>query len=431
MLVNNEEDFMPNKPASQNLIDQMKRQISIKSNGSGSKKSKHRNRSQTLGPTNNNLSGSRTNSVGPVNADNPGMYQASGQPQKDKSIHSLHAKRSTDEKEMTRSFMSSNYVKDSGVKDLNVFDCEPLPDIRETSNRDSSADNSGDHNDAKPRKNDRYKTNQVYKQKLNGTGRAPKNMIFREMNRSNTSSDMDGVQSLSSGYTEHSTIKETSDFRGYAIGFACGFFLSFFGIFAVLLCSKRKRSCDGAVHGALASGILLLIVFNSYFVALIQGMSQSTEHMEHKSCAANQGINSPHLTHSEQFGYEKKIFPGNDNALNTSDNKVIYPGYNHPNQEGFNQPSGYGNVIYNGQKAQTKDQSVQTEGNFGDSNNPRNKAGLDNGKVVEQVTESHLRDQSNTSFTDPNAGGFLQPSDSSLKTVTPDIQTLDHRIRLL
>ena len=431
MLVNNEEDFMPNKPASQNLIDQMKRQISIKSNGSGSKKNKHRNRSQTIGPNSNKLSGSRTNSVGPVNADHPGMYQASGQPQPGKSIHSLHAKRSTDEKEMTRSFMSSNYVKDSGVKDLNVFDCEPLPDIRETSNRGSNGDNSDDLNEGKPRKNDRYKTNQVYKQKLNGTGRAPKNMIFREMNHSNASSDMEGVQSLSSGYTEHSAAKETKDFTGYAIGFACGFFLSFFGIFVVLLCSKRKRSCEGAVHGALASGILLLIVFNSYFVAMLQGMSDSTDHMQHKSCLAKLGVNSPQLTHSEQFGYEKKVFPGNENALNSSAEKVIYPGNNNGAQQEFNQGAGYGNVIYNGQKVQTKDESVQTEGNFGDSSNLENKAELDNGKVVEQVTESHLRDQSNTSFTDPNTGSFLQPSDSTLKPVTSDIQTLDHRIRLL
>ena len=268
MLVS-DDDFMPKKPMNQNLIDQMKKKITSKEN-SNLAQNKERQRSKTLLPSN----ASPHNSTDLINAGRPVNYQASHYLDlEQKSTRSMIGgeKLSGDDQSMARSFISNNYLKKDEIKDLNMFDKEELANIKESSKNISRGDIT-ESNITKTTLEDQYNTNHIYKKKLRQKIPKTMNVILKEIDPNG----MDGIDSLSSGYTEfyNENSKDTDDFINYAIGFIVGFFLSIFGVILMLTCSRSKRKCEGATHGMVVSGIIALILFNGYFITTIKRMNK-------------------------------------------------------------------------------------------------------------------------------------------------------------
>lgn len=257
MLVSNE-DFMPTKPTNKNLIDQMKKKISSKENS----QTQGRSRSKTLIM---NSKSSLNQSSDVINAGHPVNFQASNQPQHLYSTNPNHSLKSFNEnQEDSGSFISNTrdpgFLKNNDIKDLSMFEKEELPHIREKGSRASK-------NDSEQSSDDKYDTHRIYKDKLEGK-HGTKNVILREMR----SSGMDGVDSLSSGYTEDLKDEEEGGFKDYLFGFFCGFFLSIFGVIFMLFCTNKRKRCEGATHGMILSGIVLIVVFNGYFFNIIKDM---------------------------------------------------------------------------------------------------------------------------------------------------------------
>ena len=308
MLVSNE-DFMPNKPSNQNLINQMKKKISTRELSTPEK------------------SKSRLSSNNPrtdlINASLPVNFQASTQPQLVKSsyyqdsysVRSL-SKMLKNEKDEA-SFRSNEKGKNSNDRNLTAFDKDDLPNIQEFSH--SNTENT---DKLSGKSDERYNANKVYKKKLRANKDPPKNIVFKEY----SSSGMDGVKSLSSGYTDSSDFnkEDNEDFAQYVVGFICGFFLSIFGVIIMLFCSKKRRRCEGATHGMIVSGIILIVVFNGYFLTVMQDFAKGKIEKDHHILGEGFDDDS-HLVKGGNFAdfdqrskemYREHVFNGKVSDLN-------------------------------------------------------------------------------------------------------------------
>ena len=309
MLVSNE-DFMPNKPSNQNLIDQMKKKIST--------------REITTPEKNSRLSSHQLRSSDVINASLPVNFQASTQPQLTKSSYHQESYSVRSISKMRRndhdtSFRSNEKGKISNDKNLTIFDKDDLPNIQEfsQSNTDNTSKLSG-------RTNEQYNANKIYKKKLRAKD-PPRNIVFKEY----SNSGMDGVKSLSSGYTDSSdNLKEDDeDISDYVVGFVCGFLLSIFGVLIMLFCSKKKRRCEGATHGMIVSGILFITIFNGYFLSVIKDLAKGQVEKDHHILGQGNSIDN-HLIQGGNFAdynaqtkemYHQHLFKGKVSDLNGED----------------------------------------------------------------------------------------------------------------
>lgn len=265
MLVSND-DFMPNKPTNQNLIDQMKKKISSKDAGP---ENQSRSRSRTLNSKSLNYSSEIINAGRPIN------FQASTQPRLSQSINYSQAKSSQSNidqrQDDTGSFISNSKdpmnPRNQHVKDLTVFEKKELPGISESlRSKTFTSERNSDHS-----ANERYNTDKVYRSKLQKKGKT-KNIVFKEM----SSSGMDAIESLSSGFTQSTKMdeKDTGNaFANYILGFLCGFFLNIFGVLLMLCCTNKKKRCEGATHGMVVSSIVIIVIFNGYFFNVIKSLN--------------------------------------------------------------------------------------------------------------------------------------------------------------
>ena len=284
MLVSND-DFMPTRPANQNLIHQMKKKISTRELTIGPS---NRLKSRTQAPNTPNQSSDL------INADLPSNFQASNQKKPDtqiplslRSIRNLDADRSNN----GDSFISPetrpvDRQEENKNKDISRFDEDDLPDIHEKSNSQVITLSF----ESKKTTEGKYNADRMYKKKF----KKPhvKNLVFKEA----SSKGMDGINSLSSGYTENVNDKEQDDidFAHYLTGFICGFFLSIFGVVIMLCCSKNNRRCEGATHGMIASGIVFMICFNGYIFTMMKDFTEEN-HDEKAFLGTAMGQNSNHL----------------------------------------------------------------------------------------------------------------------------------------
>ena len=263
MLVS-DEDFTIKKPENKNLIDQMKKKIS-------QKEVKEKQRSRTLIPNTVSIH----NSAEKINSGMPNNFHASKNDQ-NKPL-SYRSGKLVDENgtDFQSSFISNKYNENrksqSGeVKDLNKFNT----DIKYKEKKKNSFEEFGESGkDSTSREDEKYNTNKLYDKRMKKGSKKPKNIILKEFNSYN----MDDVDSLSSGLTTKSVdeTKEDEEFISYLIGFLSGFFFSIFGLIIILFCSKSKKKCEGATHGMIVSGILVIIIFNGYFIATIQNIKNN------------------------------------------------------------------------------------------------------------------------------------------------------------
>lgn len=311
MLVSNE-DFMPNKPANQNLIEQMKKKISSKDVQTSFE---NRQRTRTVALDSMNKSSEMINASLPVN------FEASTDPRdiRDAPENQLSVRSLTEVKnsEEANSFISNGMLNSKGkredarIRDLSGFEKDELPNIEEfsCSHTATMSKLSGDEN---------YNADRMYRKKLKT--RTTRNVVIKEF----SSSGMDAVKSLSSGYTDSSKENnedDNQDFANYVVGFVCGFFLSIFGVLIMLFCSRRTRRCEGATHGMVVSGIILLVVFNGAIFSFVKNLANENMELEKKKHSFKTPLGSENnllgnINHEKDFishdseQYKRFVFNG-------------------------------------------------------------------------------------------------------------------------
>lgn len=288
---------MPNKPANQNLIEQMKKKISSKEVQTNFE---NRQRARTLAPDSMNKSSEMINASLPVNFEastNPGELGVSRE--KQLSVRSLTEIKNNED---SNSFISNGVLNSKGkredykIRDLSGFERDELPDIEEFSRSQTATMSklSGDEN---------YNADRMYRKKLKI--KTTRNVVIKEI----STSGMDAVKSLSSGYTDSSKENNEEDheeFVNYVIGFVCGFFLSIFGVIIMLFCSRRSRKCEGATHGMIVSGIILLVVFNGALFTFVKDLANENMEIEKKARSSKASVGNENM-HLIEINHEKEF----------------------------------------------------------------------------------------------------------------------------